>query len=96
MQPEVQPALQGRRILLIIGGGIAAYKTLEVIRRLTAAGASVVPVLTRAGEEFVTPLSVAALAGEEERGRAELELAMPGTAKPCAGPAGVPELPGAG
>ncbi|MDA0962508.1 MAG: bifunctional phosphopantothenoylcysteine decarboxylase/phosphopantothenate--cysteine ligase CoaBC [Proteobacteria bacterium] len=55
--------LTGKRILLIIGGGIAAYKTLELIRLLAAQGASVTPVLTRAGAEFVTPLSVAALAG---------------------------------
>jgi phosphopantothenoylcysteine decarboxylase / phosphopantothenate---cysteine ligase len=55
--------LTGRRILLIIGGGIAAYKTLDLIRRLRERGAAVVPVLTRAGAEFVTPLSVAALAG---------------------------------
>ena len=55
--------LAGRRILLIIGGGIAAFKSLELIRLLRAAGASVAPVLTRAGAEFVTPLSVAALAG---------------------------------
>ena len=55
--------LAGKRILLIIGGGIAAYKTLELIRLLSKAGASVVPVLTRAGAEFVTPLSVSALAG---------------------------------
>ncbi|MFN3971392.1 MAG: bifunctional phosphopantothenoylcysteine decarboxylase/phosphopantothenate--cysteine ligase CoaBC [Gemmobacter sp.] len=55
--------LAGRRILLIIGGGIAAYKSLELIRLLQKAGASVVPVLTRAGAEFVTPLSVTALAG---------------------------------
>ena len=54
--------LAGRRILLIIGGGIAAYKSLEVIRLLQKAGASVVPVLTAAGAEFVTPLSVSALA----------------------------------
>lgn len=57
--------LTGKRILLIIGGGIAAYKSLETIRRLQDAGASVVPVLTRAGEEFVTPLSVSALAGSK-------------------------------
>ena len=57
--------LAGKRILLIIGGGIAAYKALDLIRRLKDAGASVVPVLTRAGEEFVTPLSVSALAGEK-------------------------------
>jgi phosphopantothenoylcysteine decarboxylase/phosphopantothenate--cysteine ligase len=57
--------LAGRRILLIIGGGIAAYKGLELIRLLRGAGAAVSPVLTRAGAEFVTPLSVAALAGEK-------------------------------
>ncbi len=55
--------LAGKRILLIIGGGIAAYKALELIRGLKKAGAQVVPVLTRAGAEFVTPLSVSALAG---------------------------------
>ena len=55
--------LAGRRILLIIGGGIAAYKALTLIRRLRDAGAAVTPVLTAAGAEFVTPLSVAALAG---------------------------------
>jgi phosphopantothenoylcysteine decarboxylase / phosphopantothenate---cysteine ligase len=55
--------LAGKRILLIIGGGIAAYKALELIRLLQRAGASVTPVLTRAGAEFVTPLSVSALAG---------------------------------
>lgn len=51
------------RILLIIGGGIAAYKSLDLIRRLRDRGDSVVPVLTRAAQQFVTPLSVAALAG---------------------------------
>jgi phosphopantothenoylcysteine decarboxylase / phosphopantothenate---cysteine ligase len=56
--------LSGKRILLIIGGGIAAYKALYLIRLLKGAGAAVTPVLTRAGAEFVTPLSVAALAGE--------------------------------
>jgi phosphopantothenoylcysteine decarboxylase / phosphopantothenate---cysteine ligase len=57
--------LAGKRILLIIGGGIAAYKALELIRLLRKAGAAVTPVLTRAGSEFVTPLSVSALAGEK-------------------------------
>ena len=57
--------LSGKRILLIIGGGIAAYKSLDLIRRLKERGAAVTPVLTRAAEEFVTPLSVAALAGEK-------------------------------
>ena len=57
--------LSGRHILLIIGGGIAAYKSLELIRRYQDAGAHVTPVLTRAGSEFVTPLSVSALAGRK-------------------------------
>ena len=57
--------LASRRILLIIGGGIAAYKSLDLIRRLRERGAAVTPVLTRAAEEFVTPLSVSALAGEK-------------------------------
>ena len=55
--------LSGKRVLMIIGGGIAAYKTLELIRRLRDRGAEVTPVLTRAGAQFVTPLSVSALAG---------------------------------
>jgi len=55
--------LAGKRILLIFGGGIAAYKSLELIRRLKERGADVTPVLTRAAEEFVTPLSAGALAG---------------------------------
>ena len=57
--------LAGKRILLIIGGGIAAFKALDLIRRLRERGASVTPVLTRAGEEFVTPLSASALAAEK-------------------------------
>lgn len=57
--------LAGKRILLVIGGGIAAYKALDLIRRLRERGAAVTPVLTRAGAEFVTPLSVSALAGEK-------------------------------
>ncbi|SIS66826.1 phosphopantothenoylcysteine decarboxylase / phosphopantothenate--cysteine ligase [Roseivivax lentus] len=56
--------LGGKRILLIIGGGIAAYKSLDLIRRLRERGAAVTPVLTKAAEQFVTPLSVAALAGQ--------------------------------
>ena len=54
--------LAGKRILLIIGGGIAAYKALELIRLIQKAGGAVTPVLTRAAAEFVTPLSVGALA----------------------------------
>lgn len=57
--------LADKRILLIIGGGIAAYKALDLIRRLREQGAAVTPVLTRAGEEFVTPLSVSALAAQK-------------------------------
>ncbi|MDZ4096342.1 MAG: bifunctional phosphopantothenoylcysteine decarboxylase/phosphopantothenate--cysteine ligase CoaBC [Paracoccaceae bacterium] len=57
--------LAGKRILLIIGGGIAAYKALDLIRRLRERGVAVTPVLTRAAAEFVTPLSVSALAGEK-------------------------------
>ena len=57
--------LADKRILLIIGGGIAAYKALDLIRRLRDQGASVTPVLTRAGEAFVTPLSVSALAAHK-------------------------------
>ena len=53
--------LSGRRILLIVSGGIAAYKALELIRLLRKSGASVRAVLTRAGAEFVTPLSLQAL-----------------------------------
>ena len=55
--------LAGRHILLVICGGIAAYKALDLIRRLKERGASVTPVLTAAGAQFVTPLSVSALAG---------------------------------
>ena len=57
--------LSGKRILLVIGGGIAAYKTLDLIRRLRERGASVRAVMTRAAEQFVTPLSVASLTGEK-------------------------------
>ena len=57
--------LSGKRILLVIGGGIAAYKSLLLIRLLRGQGAAVTPVLTAGGAEFVTPLSVSALAGEK-------------------------------
>ena len=57
--------LADKRILLIIGGGIAAFKSLDLIRRLRERGAFVTPVLTKSGAEFVTPLSVSALAGEK-------------------------------
>ncbi|TQS73756.1 bifunctional phosphopantothenoylcysteine decarboxylase/phosphopantothenate--cysteine ligase CoaBC [Rhodobacteraceae bacterium] len=57
--------LSGKRIALIIGGGIAAFKTPELIRMLRAQGAHITPVLTRAGAEFVTPLTISTLAGEQ-------------------------------
>lgn len=57
--------LAGRHILLILGGGIAAYKSLDLVRRLRDQGAHVTPVLTKAGAEFVTPLSLSALAGSK-------------------------------
>jgi len=60
--------LAGKRILLIVGGGIAAYKTLDLIRRLRERGAAVRCILTRAGAEFVTPLSLAALSGDKVYG----------------------------
>ncbi|MBS1167548.1 MAG: coaBC [Proteobacteria bacterium] len=57
--------LAGKRILIVIGGGIAAYKVLEVIRRLKERGAEVRVILTRSGKEFVTPMTVGALSGEK-------------------------------
>lgn len=57
--------LEAKRILLIIGGGIAAYKCLDLIRRLRERGASVRPVMTKAAQEFVTPLSVSAIANDK-------------------------------
>jgi phosphopantothenoylcysteine decarboxylase/phosphopantothenate--cysteine ligase len=57
--------LVGKRILLVIGGGIAAYKSLDLIRRLQDRGARVRAILTRAGSEFVTPLSVGSLTGDK-------------------------------
>ena len=56
--------IQGRRILLVIAGGIAAYKSLELVRRLRERGATVRCILTRAAQEFVTPLSVSTLSRE--------------------------------
>ncbi|CAA7618812.1 bifunctional phosphopantothenoylcysteine decarboxylase/phosphopantothenate--cysteine ligase CoaBC [Magnetospirillum sp. SS-4] len=57
--------LDGRRVLLIISGGIAAYKSLELIRRLKDKGCAVRCILTRGGANFVTPLAVAALSGDK-------------------------------
>ena len=55
--------LAGKHVLLIVSGGIAAYKTLDLIRRLRERGAAVTPVLTKAAKQFVTPLSIASLSG---------------------------------
>jgi phosphopantothenoylcysteine decarboxylase/phosphopantothenate--cysteine ligase len=57
--------LDGKRVLLVIGGGIAAYKVLELIRRLRERGADLHVVMTKAAREFVTPLSVASLSGSK-------------------------------
>lgn len=57
--------MSGKSVLLIIGGGIAAYKSLELIRELKRRGIATRCILTRAGEQFVTPLSLAALSGEK-------------------------------
>jgi phosphopantothenoylcysteine decarboxylase/phosphopantothenate--cysteine ligase len=56
--------LHGRRILLIISGGIAAYKSLDLIRRLAERGASVRCIMTAAAQQFVTPMAAAALSRE--------------------------------
>lgn len=57
--------VRGKSVLLIIGGGIAAYKSLELVRRLAEHGVKTRAILTKAGAEFVTPLSVSALTGEK-------------------------------
>ena len=64
-QPSRRAALAARakRVLLIIGGGIAAYKSLDLIRRLKERGIAVRCILTKAGEHFVTPLSASAIVG---------------------------------
>src|ERR1041384_3349500 len=57
--------MRGKTVLLIIGGGIAAYKSLELIRRLKERGAAVRVILTHAATQFVTALSAASLSGEK-------------------------------
>ncbi|PPT90872.1 bifunctional phosphopantothenoylcysteine decarboxylase/phosphopantothenate--cysteine ligase CoaBC [Xanthomonas theicola] len=59
--------LQGRRVLLCVGGGIAAYKTLELVRRLRGAGAEVQVAMTAGAQRFVTPLSFQALSAHPTR-----------------------------
>lgn len=65
METTWKNKLTGKRILLIISGGIAAYKSLELIRLLKKSGADVCCVLTNGGAQFVTPLSVAAISEEQ-------------------------------
>lgn len=57
--------MSDKRVLLIVGGGVAAYKSLLLVRLLRKAGIAVRPILTKAGEQFVTPLSLAALAEDK-------------------------------
>jgi phosphopantothenoylcysteine decarboxylase/phosphopantothenate--cysteine ligase len=61
---RANPGSGAQRVLLIIGGGIAAYKSLDLIRRLKEQGLAVRCILTKAAQEFVTPLSAGALSGE--------------------------------
>ncbi len=63
-KPRATADRSGPRVLLIIGGGIAAYKSLDLIRRLQDRGAQVRCILTAAAQHFVTPLAAGALAGE--------------------------------
>ena len=67
MSPSATAALAGQRILLCVGGGIAAYKSLELVRRLREAGAEVQVAMTAGAQQFVTPLSFQALSGQPVR-----------------------------
>lgn len=62
--PSVSGSLQGKRVLLIISGGIAAYKAPDLIRRLRERGAHVRPLMTAAAQQFVTPLTIGAVAAD--------------------------------
>ena len=57
--------MQGKRILLIVGGGIAAYKASELVRLIRREGGAVTCVLTEGGSHFVTPMTLAALSENE-------------------------------
>ncbi len=65
VEPSRRPLLIGKRVLLIVGGGIAAYKGLELIRQLAKRGIASRAILTNAGSQFVTPLSLGALTGDK-------------------------------
>ncbi|PWB84445.1 MAG: bifunctional phosphopantothenoylcysteine decarboxylase/phosphopantothenate--cysteine ligase CoaBC [Methylocystaceae bacterium] len=62
--PSSAQSLSGKRLLLIVGGGVAAYKALDLVRRLRERGARVRVVMTEAAKRFVTPLSFVGLSGE--------------------------------
>ncbi len=64
VEPQVRAASRAPRLLLIIGGGIAAYKSLDLIRRLKERRLAVRCILTKAAQEFITPLAAGAIAGE--------------------------------
>ncbi len=66
VSPTSRP-LEGQKLLLCVGGGIAAYKSLELVRRLRDAGASVQVAMTAGAQQFVTPLSFQALSGHPTR-----------------------------
>lgn len=61
---QARVILSDKRVLLIVGGGVAAFRSLELVRLLRRAGVQVRPVMTRAAAQFVTPLSLSALAGD--------------------------------
>jgi phosphopantothenoylcysteine decarboxylase/phosphopantothenate--cysteine ligase len=63
-RPAASPATGAKRVLLIVGGGIAAYKSLDLIRRMKQRGIAVRCILTKAAEQFVTPLSAGAIVDE--------------------------------
>ena len=65
--PAPARALEGQKLLLCVGGGIAAYKALELVRRLRDAGALVQVAMTAGAQQFVTPLSFQALSGQPTR-----------------------------
>ena len=62
---ETHSLIEGKRVLLIITGGIAAYKCLDLIRRLRERGCAVRCILTKGGENFVTPLSLETISGDK-------------------------------
>lgn len=64
LSPPAAGTLKGKRVLLVIGGGIAAYKVPDLIRRLRECGAHVRPLMTQAAQQFVTPLAIGAVSAD--------------------------------